>query len=82
MSIPYEVIEQKEILREAYAGLMADISRLLDENPGNERLQQLKESVPAIWHNITGDEYQTMEDMARVRRIYQAVADYLKELEQ
>ncbi len=29
---PYEVIEQKEILHEAFAGLLADFHRLIDNN--------------------------------------------------
>ncbi|MBR3722136.1 MAG: hypothetical protein IKN12_05150 [Selenomonadaceae bacterium] len=76
---PYEVIEQKEILHEAFAGLLADFYRFLDiaSNNNKPNLLLLNEAEH-ISQNLFGLEYNTLEDMAKIKGKYELIKNYLE----
>lgn len=59
----YEIIEQKEILHEAFSELIASLDRLLMRNNENRELMSLKAEAVQVWNHILGSECSTMEDI-------------------
>lgn len=80
----YEVIEYKEILHEAFAGLLADFDRVIEKQgiakDDSHPLCILEEKINLIWLDIFGDKYSTMEDMLRLRGQYELLNSYIREL--
>ena len=76
---PYEVIEQKEVLHEAFAGLLAEFYRFLDEDSNNNKsnLLLLKETE-CISQKIFGATYSTMEDINKIKGKYELIKKYLE----
>ena len=72
----YAVIEQKEYLHEATAGLLAAIHRLLDEihvDPAKEPehpAAQLHEDAVTLFNSILGSERRTAADMLDATKTY------------
>lgn len=60
----YRVIEYKEVLHEAFAGLLADISNRIAQkgiSPKNrDSLIRLETKTAAIWREILGPKYSTI----------------------
>ena len=81
----YRVIEYKEILHEAFAGLLADISKLMSEkgvsSDRNHPLCILEEKVAAIWREIFGDK-SSMDDMMKLKGQYEFIRSYIEELQE
>ncbi len=75
---PYEVIEQKEILHEAFAGLLADFHRLIDNNPNNKSNLLLQEEARFIWRNLLTDDYNSLKDIEKIKGKYELLNAYLK----
>lgn len=71
--IPYEVIEEKEIYYELYAGLMARLNRMVEAHPKDLTLSSLNEEVTRIWESIMDDTIDTMEKMQQIAGAYQAL---------
>lgn len=68
MNTPYEVIEQKELLHEGFAEILADLWRLKDRmgiDPDDTRhpVSVLQEHMRDIFHNILGSRYRSMDDI-------------------
>lgn len=79
-----QVIEYKEILHEAFAGLLADISKLILKkgisSDSNDPLCVLEEQIAAIWRDIIGDKYSSMDDMMKLRGQYEFIKAYLQRM--
>ncbi len=82
--INYEVIEYKEILHELFAGMLADIHRLLKKynisESSTDPLVIFKNKINMIWLDILSKKYSTMEDMMQLKGIYLFVKEYIEEL--
>lgn len=82
----YRVIEYKEILHEAFAGLLADISKLMSEkgvsSDRKNPLCVLEEKVAAIWREIFGDKFSSMDDMMKLKGQYEFIQSYIEELQE
>ena len=79
----YEVSEYKEIFREIYAGLLADIDRTIDNlgiSDQDHPLQLFKAKINRIWGEILTEKYSTMEDMLKLRGIFEFSQEYIREL--
>ncbi len=78
------VVEYKEVLHEAFAGLLADISKLISKKGvtfnRNNPLCILEEKTAAIWREIFGDKYSSMDDMMKLRGQYEFIRSYIEEL--
>ena len=79
----YEVIEQIEIFHELYWGLLADLHRVTGNKVliSSDPLSIFGDKLAEICNSLLGPEYSTMEDMLRVRGIYEFARDYIKALE-
>lgn len=79
----YEVIEQIEIFHELYWGLLADLHRVAGNKVliSSDPLSIFGDKLAEICNSLLGPEYSTMEDMLRVRGIYEFARDYIKALE-
>lgn len=82
----YEVIEQKEILHEATAGLMAELHTLLadahfdtDAHPDHP-LTVFRNQLRGFWKSLLGSQYNTLEDMKHANQKYQAARERLESL--
>lgn len=83
--IDYEVIEQKEILHEVFAGLLADIDYIIDDKKIiniTHPLVILQKKVNIIWLEILTDKYSTMEDMTELKGVYKFIKSYIDDLYQ
>ncbi|WP_051533514.1 hypothetical protein [Anaerovibrio sp. RM50] len=82
--INYEVIEYKEILHELFAGMLADIDRLLKKynipESSTEPLVIFQKKINIIWLDILSRKYSTMEDMMQLKGIYLFAKEYIEEL--
>lgn len=80
----YRVIEYKEVLHEAFAGLLADISNSIAQkgiSPKNrDSLIRLETKTAAIWREILGPKYSTMEDMLELKRQFEFIQSHIKGL--
>ena len=80
----FEVIEYKEILHEAFAGLLADISRIISNKTmtpdKNDPLCVLEEKTAIIWRDILGNKYSSMDDMIKLQGQYEFIKSYVKEI--
>jgi len=78
----FRVIEYKEILHEAFAGLLADISRLIKKNgiapDSGHPLVVLEEQTASIWRDILGSKYSSMDDMMRLKGKFEFIQSYIK----
>lgn len=78
----YRVIEYKEILHEAFAGLLAEISYIISQKENSlksdDPLYFFKEKTAAIWREIIGDKYSTMDDMIKLKGQYELIQSYIK----
>lgn len=76
---PYEVIEQKEVLHEAFAGLLADFHRLIDRDENNRKANLLLlEEARYIWRNLLSEEYNTLNDIDKIKGKYELFSAYVK----
>jgi len=79
----YEVIEQKEILHEAFAGLLADLDFLMEklgidaETSPLHPLSVLSSKLDGIWNNILSTNYATPEEMHQLRGTYEFAHNYI-----
>lgn len=71
--IPYEVIEEKEIYYELYAGLMARLHKMIHAHPEDAALSCINEEVTHIWKNILSDDIDSMDKMQQIAGAYQAL---------
>lgn len=80
----YRVIEYKEILHEAFAGLLADISRRITQmdisSKEYDSLVNLETKTAAIWREILSPKYSTMEDMLKLKRKFEFIQSYIKRI--
>ena len=80
----YRVIEYKEILHEAFAGLLADISRRITQmdisSKEYDSLVNLETKTAAIWREILSPKYFTMEDMLKLKRKFEFIQSYIKRI--
>ena len=80
----YRVIEHKEILHEAFAGLLADISNLISQKgispDSNDPLCVLEDMTAAIWRDIMGIKYSSMDDMKALKGQYDFIKAYLQRM--
>ena len=79
----YDVVLQKEIMLEAYAGLMADYNRLLeqlniDEDDKDNPLSRMYWQINDIHKHILGSRYETMKDMYELRGIFKFFKNFLE----
>lgn len=79
----YEVIEQIEIFHELLFGLLADLDRVAkDKGIGSSKVLSIfGDKLAEICHDLLTPKYSTLEDMLRVRGIYEFARDYIKALE-
>ncbi|WP_143272193.1 hypothetical protein [Anaerovibrio sp. JC8] len=79
----YEVIEQIEIFHELYWGLLADFHRATDNKVflSSSPLSIFQNKLAEICHDLLSPKYSTMDDMLRVRGVYEFARDYIKALE-
>lgn len=80
----YRVIEYKEILHEAFAGLLADISRIISQRgisgKSGDPLCVLEEKTAAIWRDIFGNKYSSMDDMMKLKGQYDFIKAYIQRM--
>ena len=80
----FKVIEYKEILHEAFAGLLADISNIISQKKtppkSNDPLCVLEEQTAAIWREILGNKYSSMDDMMKLKGQYEFIQSYIQGL--
>lgn len=79
----YEVTEYKEIFREIYAGLLADIDRTIDNlgiSDQDHPLLIFKAKINRIWGEILTEKYSTLEDMLKLKGIFEFSQEYIKEI--
>ena len=79
----YDVTEYKEIFREVFAGLLADIDRELEKRGISDHehpLYVFQSKINMIWGEILSDKYSTMEDMLKLKGIFEFSQDYVKGL--
>lgn len=80
----YRIIEYKEILHEAFAGLLADISNIISKKgispESNDPLCVLEEKTASIWREIMGNKYSSMDDMMKLKGQYEFIQSYVKEI--
>jgi hypothetical protein len=87
MSIPYEVIEQKEVLHEAFANLVAKSSRIVTsetvkaDSQAHHILSVLHKQLVEEWNSIIGPKYTTLEDMEQEKGKYVAFSKMLDSIE-
>ena len=81
----YEIIENKEILHEAFVGLLADFDRVLDKygiyNDLTHPLCILEKKITLLWSEILTDKYSTMEDITKLKGQYEFMNSYVKGLD-
>lgn len=85
----YDIILQKEIMLEAFAGLMADFDRttskegidVYSDEGKNTLIGKIYWQINDIHKHILGSRYNTMEDMLEVRGAFKFFKEYLKSLE-
>lgn len=81
----YDVTEYKEILREVFAGLLADLDREIESRDISDDKHPLclfQRKINEIWSEILSEKYSTMEDMQKLRGIFEFTQAYVKELAQ
>lgn len=79
----YEITEYKEIFREVFAGLLADLDRYLKKQHIKDEdhpLFVLRNQVNDIWLDILGATYNSMEDMIKLRGQYEFLQAYVGQL--
>ena len=79
----YEVTEYKEIYREVFAGLLADIDREIEKRGISDQehpLYVFQSKINLIWGEILSEKYSTMEDMLKLKGIFEFSQDYVKGL--
>ena len=84
----YDVTEYKEIFREVFACLLADIDRELEKRgikqsmsrKGNCLDNSPTENFNMIWGELLSDKYSTMEDMLKLKGIFEFTQDYVRGL--
>lgn len=78
----FRVIEYKEVLHEAFSGLLADISNLIAQKgispDSNDPLCVLEDKTASIWREILGDKYSSMDDMMKLKGQYEFIQSYVK----
>lgn len=78
----FKVIEYKEILHEAFAGLLADISNIISKKKippeSNDPLCVLEKQTAAIWREILGNKYSSMDDMMKLKGQYEFIQSYIQ----
>lgn len=81
----YEVTEYKEIFREVFAGLLADIDREIEKRGISDQAHPLcvfQSKINMIWGEILSEKYSTMEDMLKLKGIFEFSQDYVRGLAQ
>ncbi len=79
----YEITEYKEIFRELVAGLLADIDRAIDNigiSDQDHPLLLFQAKINRIWGEILTEKYSTMEDMLKLKGIFEFSQEYIREL--
>ena len=79
----YDVTEYKEIFREVFAGLLADIERELEKRGISDHehpLYVFQSKINMIWGELLSDKYSTMEDMLKLKGIVEFTQDYVRGL--
>ena len=79
----YDVTEYKEIFREVFAGLLADIDRELEKRGISDHehpLYVFQSKINMIWGELLSDKYSTMEDMLKLKGIVEFTQDYVRGL--
>ena len=79
----YEVTEYKEIFREVFAGLLADIDREIEKRGISDQAHPLyvfQSKINMIWGELLSEKYSTMEDMLKLKGIFEFSQDYVKGL--
>ena len=78
----FRIIEYKEILHEAFAGLLADISNIISQRgitpESKDPLCVLEKQTASIWREILGNKYSSMEDMIKLKGQYEFIQSYIK----
>lgn len=81
----YKVTEYKEIFREVFAGLLADIDREIEKRDISDQAHPLcvfQSKINMIWGEILSEKYSTMEDMLKLKGIFEFSQDYVRGLAQ
>ncbi len=79
----YEVTEYKEIFREVFAGLLADIEREIEKRGISDQAHPLyvfQSKINIIWGELLSEKYSTMEDMLKLKGIFEFTQDYVRGL--
>ena len=80
----YEVTVDKEIYREVFAGLLADIDREIEKREITDKAHPLcvfATKLNTIWLDILDDDkYSTREDMLKLKGIFEFSQDYIRGL--
>jgi len=79
----YEVTEYKEIFREVFAGLLADIDREIEKRGISDQAHPLyvfQSKINMIWGELLSEKYSTMEDMLKLKGIFEFSQDYVRGL--
>jgi len=82
----YHVIEEKEILHELTAELLADVHTYMDEiqfdtdKHPNSSLTGFYTKLVYFWHSILGNRFNTEEDMKQAKSLYEHAKDEFSEL--
>ncbi len=85
--IPYEVIEQKEILHEAFANLVAKSMRIMNsidsktDSQTRDILSAIHKQLVREWNSIIGPEHTTVGDMEQEKGKYIVFAELLDHIE-
>lgn len=86
ISCDYDVILHKEIMLEAFAGLMADFDRITakegidvySDEGKNTLLGKMYWQINDIHKHILGSRYKTMEDMLEIRGTFKFFNQFVK----
>lgn len=84
----YEVTEQKELLHECFANILADIDRIADEKKINKKnnpmhpLSILYRESKKVFGKLLTTKYSTLHDTDEAWGKYELIKDVLKEIEE
>ena len=81
----YQIIEEKELLQETFAGLLASMDRYLMKQEIEDEshpLYVLRNQVNEVWLDVLGPKYTTMEDMVKLHGQLEFLQTYMRALEE
>ena len=81
----YEVTEYKEIFREVFAGLLADIDREIEKRGISDQAHPLyvfQSKINIICGELLSEKYSTMVDLLKLKGIFEFSQDYVRGLAQ